>query len=339
MNAPPVQYVTTSDGYNLAYAVYGDGEPLVLVPNTFSHINAYWTQQTIWRAWFEGLAERFRVLQYDGRGQGMSTRGLPPTFSMADDELDLQTVVEHLHLAPFLLLASTWMAHTAVRFAVKYPERVRALILSSATVSTVWTRGMFNVLPSADWDLFLRIQVTGRSYTAEEFRTVLNRMKSSTTQADYSLRTNAYSGSTIEAVLPNLACPALVLQGRDYPWLSEEEPMKLAARIKGSTVALLEGSAPMVEASAGLAAIDAFVRELPRSAGAGVPAKDALHGLSARELEVLRLVAAGRSNQQIADELVISLNTVRRHVSNVFDKTGAANRVEAAAYARDHGIV
>jgi NarL family two-component system response regulator LiaR len=60
--------------------------------------------------------------------------------------------------------------------------------------------------------------------------------------------------------------------------------------------------------------------------------------LSSRELEVLRLLAAGRSNQQIADDLVISLNTVRRHVSNIFDKTGAANRTEAAVYARDHGL-
>jgi DNA-binding NarL/FixJ family response regulator len=61
--------------------------------------------------------------------------------------------------------------------------------------------------------------------------------------------------------------------------------------------------------------------------------------LSTRELEVLRLLAAGKSNQQIADELVISLNTVRRHVSNVFDKTGIANRAQAGAWAREHGIV
>jgi NarL family two-component system response regulator LiaR len=60
--------------------------------------------------------------------------------------------------------------------------------------------------------------------------------------------------------------------------------------------------------------------------------------LSSREVEVLRLLAAGRSNQQIADELVISLNTVRRHVSNIFDKTGVANRVEAAQYATRNGL-
>jgi DNA-binding NarL/FixJ family response regulator len=62
-------------------------------------------------------------------------------------------------------------------------------------------------------------------------------------------------------------------------------------------------------------------------------------GLSGREVEVLRLIAAGRSNPQIAEELVISLNTVQRHVSNILAKTGAANRTEAAVYARDKGLV
>jgi DNA-binding CsgD family transcriptional regulator len=56
-------------------------------------------------------------------------------------------------------------------------------------------------------------------------------------------------------------------------------------------------------------------------------------GLSEREGEVLQLIAAGKSNQQIADALVISLNTVARHVAHILDKTGAANRTEAAAYA------
>ena len=60
--------------------------------------------------------------------------------------------------------------------------------------------------------------------------------------------------------------------------------------------------------------------------------------LSDREVEVLRLIAAGRSNQQIADALVISLNTVFRHVSHIFAKTGVANRSEAGAYAHRHGL-
>jgi DNA-binding NarL/FixJ family response regulator len=60
--------------------------------------------------------------------------------------------------------------------------------------------------------------------------------------------------------------------------------------------------------------------------------------LSAREIEVLRLLAAGKSNAQVADELVISQNTVIRHVSNIFAKIGVDNRAQAAVYARDHGI-
>jgi predicted ATPase/DNA-binding CsgD family transcriptional regulator len=62
-------------------------------------------------------------------------------------------------------------------------------------------------------------------------------------------------------------------------------------------------------------------------------------GLSQRELEVLRLVAAGKSNPEVAAELYISVNTVYRHVSNIFSKIGASNRVEAATYARSHGLV
>ena len=60
--------------------------------------------------------------------------------------------------------------------------------------------------------------------------------------------------------------------------------------------------------------------------------------LTQREVEVLRLIAAGKTNREIAGELVITLNTVFRHVSNIFTKTRSANRVEAARYAGQHGL-
>jgi DNA-binding CsgD family transcriptional regulator/tetratricopeptide (TPR) repeat protein len=60
--------------------------------------------------------------------------------------------------------------------------------------------------------------------------------------------------------------------------------------------------------------------------------------LSQRETEVLRLVAAGKSNREIADALCISLNTVATHVRNILTKTGTANRTEAAAYALRCGL-
>jgi LuxR family maltose regulon positive regulatory protein len=61
--------------------------------------------------------------------------------------------------------------------------------------------------------------------------------------------------------------------------------------------------------------------------------------LTGRELEVLRLMAAGRSNQRIARDLVVALDTVKKHVTHVLGKLGAANRTEAVARARQLGLI
>jgi DNA-binding CsgD family transcriptional regulator len=63
------------------------------------------------------------------------------------------------------------------------------------------------------------------------------------------------------------------------------------------------------------------------------------HGLSPRELQVLRLVAAGRTNRRIAAELVLSERTVDRHVSNIFTKLRVSSRAAATAYAYEHQLV
>jgi DNA-binding NarL/FixJ family response regulator len=62
-------------------------------------------------------------------------------------------------------------------------------------------------------------------------------------------------------------------------------------------------------------------------------------GLTAREMEILRLVAAGKTNRAIAAGLVISEKTVARHVSNIFTKLGLSSRSAATAYAYEHGLV
>jgi DNA-binding CsgD family transcriptional regulator len=62
------------------------------------------------------------------------------------------------------------------------------------------------------------------------------------------------------------------------------------------------------------------------------------YGLTGREVEVLRLVAAGRTNQEIADALVITHSTAAQHVAHILAKIGAANRAEAAAYATRSGL-
>ena len=72
----------------------------------------------------------------------------------------------------------------------------------------------------------------------------------------------------------------------------------------------------------------------------GVPAVAGLiDQLTRRELEVLEMLAAGRSNQAIASRLVVTLDTVKKHVSHILGKLGAANRTEAVARARDLGLI
>jgi DNA-binding CsgD family transcriptional regulator len=60
--------------------------------------------------------------------------------------------------------------------------------------------------------------------------------------------------------------------------------------------------------------------------------------LTAREVEVLGLIASGRTSREIANDLVISVHTVERHITHVYQKIGARGRAEAAAYALRHGL-
>jgi LuxR family maltose regulon positive regulatory protein len=79
------------------------------------------------------------------------------------------------------------------------------------------------------------------------------------------------------------------------------------------------------------------VLPLPRRGAAALPGLVA--ALSAREVEVLGLLAAGKSNPAIAEELVITLDTVKRHVTHILDKLGVANRTQAVTRARELGLL
>jgi DNA-binding CsgD family transcriptional regulator len=81
--------------------------------------------------------------------------------------------------------------------------------------------------------------------------------------------------------------------------------------------------------------IEAFVRDHPRASSP--PAE--LEELTARELEILRLVARGLSNAEIAEHLVVSSTTVKTHVAHVLSKLGLRDRVQAVVFAYDGGIV
>jgi DNA-binding NarL/FixJ family response regulator len=105
-----------------------------------------------------------------------------------------------------------------------------------------------------------------------------------------------------------------------------------------------------VQAAAGGQSVldEAVQRKLIAAIGAGVSPEASIApvggstppaGLTAREVDVLRLIAAGRSNPEIARELFVSEATVKTHINHVFAKTGARDRAQAVRFAYQHGLV
>src|SRR4051794_549438 len=118
--------------------------------------------------------------------------------------------------------------------------------------------------------------------------------------------------------------------------------LELGAPYEGARVRLLVAEACRIlgdEDSATLE-LDA-ARDVPAALGAlpSSTGKRDLHGLTNRELQVLRLVATGQTNKAIADELVLSERTVDRHVSNILAKLRVPSRAAATAYAYEHRLV
>jgi LuxR family transcriptional regulator, maltose regulon positive regulatory protein len=110
---------------------------------------------------------------------------------------------------------------------------------------------------------------------------------------------------------------------------------RLAAAQRGGRITLPAAVSPRYLDRLARAGKPAGTRAAPRT----VPASAEVAGLSHRELEVLGLLAEGRSNQQIADDLVVAVHTVKKHVAHILGKLAAANRTQAVARARALGLV
>jgi DNA-binding CsgD family transcriptional regulator len=267
----------------------------------------------------------------------MSSRNLSADFAAEHYEIDMEAVIERLELDQFVILGASATGHWAIRYAVKRPERVRALILvATPTTMTRESVSFVRDLAAENWEFFLRHTLT-QGLSPEDMRRGMELLKETTDYGDYALTARQWSQSSIGDVLPLVRTPTLVLQARQFQLSPVEEVMALAAAIPGAQMVMIDGTSVYGEARSAMQAIEAFLASLPARQPQANSASPPT-GLSARELDVLHLIAAGRSNPQIAEELVISLNTVRRHVSNILAKTGAANRTEAAIYARDKGL-
>ncbi|MBX0329469.1 LuxR C-terminal-related transcriptional regulator [Oscillochloris sp. ZM17-4] len=88
-----------------------------------------------------------------------------------------------------------------------------------------------------------------------------------------------------------------------------------------------------------LAYVDRILAAFPAAPPAPAPAEALFEPLTARELEVLALVAAGLSNQDIADRLIVGLSTVKKHINNIYGKLDVLSRTQALKRARELGLI
>ena len=152
------------------------------------------------------------------------------------------------------------------------------------------------------------------------------------------LRALALAATRDEAAAVTVLAGALTLacqQGYVRVFADEGPPM---AALLGRLIAAQRAGQAAADVPLG------YLARLQRAFGSGLPARDPVPAgvvdpLTSRELEILEMLAAGRSNQAIAGELVVTLDTVKKHVGHVLAKLGAANRTEAVARARELSLI
>jgi pimeloyl-ACP methyl ester carboxylesterase/DNA-binding CsgD family transcriptional regulator len=335
MDAPPVQYVKTSDGYDIAYSVRGTGRPVVFLPTGVTHLQLVGQHDFRLAEWLRLMAGRYQLIQYDSRGQGMSTRQLNPDHSIRDLETDLDAVLRQLQAEQVVLVGYFYSAHVAIRYAMDHAERVKALVLISCSVSMdAWPLESMVGIAERNWDGFLHGWVPG-DFTPEQRRELVDYFKQARNRDDWLISARAFSVSDVSRDLQQLRMPTLVLHPRDFLWLPPEESMKVAANIEGARFQLLDGLLPLGEPHACVSAIDSFLAGLAAVTEGAPPTVPTPVALSGRQREVLQLVAAGKTNREVADDLVLSVRTVERHLAEAYAKMGVHNRFEAIAMCRE----
>src|SRR5690348_4210364 len=104
MDAPAVQYVRAADGWSIAYAVSGEGLPIVFMPGGFDHVQLAWQYPPV-APWLDALSQRYQLIQFDPRGSGMSERNLPDDFDGGDYQFDIEGLVDRLGLQRFVFFS------------------------------------------------------------------------------------------------------------------------------------------------------------------------------------------------------------------------------------------
>jgi len=342
------RFCTAPDGVGLAFAIDGEGPALVKAGNWMTHL-AYDRQSPVWRHWVMELSRGHALIRYDERGCGLSDRqfdGMPTLDTYVGD---LAGVVDAAGLERFALFGVSGGGPTAIEYAVRNPERVSHLILYGTYTRGRYRRGEKETEQSR---LLIDLMRVGWGGTVPAFRQVfsaffipsaseeqkrwydeMQQVSSSGEMAARLWLSNTQIDITDTA--RRITQPTLVLHARHDLAVPYEEGRRLAALVPNTQFVTLESDNHILQQ--GEPAWEIFLAEVRAFLGDGERTPSVtgeLSELSEREHEVLELVAAGMSNEQIAERLFLSTRTVERHLSNIYAKlrlSGKSARAAAAA--------
>lgn len=125
---PPVRFAVTEDDVSIAYAVHGEGPPLVFVRGWISHLDLMWLDPDF-RSFMEALGRHFTVIRYDVRGNGLSDRDVTGRLSLDELVLDLEAVVAKVDPGPAVFYATCYGGPIAARFIAQHPDAPTRVIL------------------------------------------------------------------------------------------------------------------------------------------------------------------------------------------------------------------
>jgi pimeloyl-ACP methyl ester carboxylesterase len=344
-----IRFCTSEDGTRLAYAESGEGPPLVKVANWLSHLEFDWNSP-VWRHWLNELSRGHRLVRYDERGCGLSDWNVDDV-SFDAWLRDLEVIVDACGLTRFPLLGISQGASLAIAYAVKHPERVTHLVLyggyargrrlRATTDRQRDTAQMIETMTELGWgqenpafrQFFTSLFIPDATLEQQKWFNELQRISTSPANALRFMK--VLSVINVQDLLPQVRCPTLILHPTKDAAVPFEEGRLLASGIPGARFVPLEsGNHLLLEDEP---AWRRFVQELrdflPGSAGSA-----SFPELTARERELLDLIAQGRDNAQVAASLGLSEKTVRNHITHIFAKLEVESRAQAIVLARDNGF-
>jgi pimeloyl-ACP methyl ester carboxylesterase/DNA-binding CsgD family transcriptional regulator len=345
MTGSAIRFLTFGDR-RVAYAVTGGGPPLVAPAWWVSHLELDWATDTFRELW-ETVADGYSLVRYDRLGVGMSDRDVRGDDLTLDGEVALlRAVLDELGLEKPALVGGSSGGVAAIAFAARFPERVSRLLLYGAyadgpSITSQKVRESVVATVRSHWGLGSRLLADiflGDTTSAEQERMARYQRAAASPEIAAALLEFVYSND-VRAELRQVRAPTLVVHRRGDRAIPYRLGRELAAAIPGATLIPLDGSAHFPWAGDWRAAARALRSVLAPEAPVRIDGEPAAVQLSRREREVLALVASGLSDQEIAEQLVLSRHTVHRHVANIRHKLGRGSRTAAVAEAARLGLL